>query len=242
MPCQLSQAGCYAIFLYLFSPTGSSSTDEPVQPVSWPSVGLLVILASLGRIATTGIDLAVCRDWILSIAADAHEAPTSLPTDQPNELLTFLTTSLRRITLICKLVSPLLISVLTTSTGNRATAGILLGVAGLTLASEMTWIGVVWRKFEGVLGRDEAQRARHRAGDETIENETVERGGAVALGGLDERGDQDGVIPRLREERKPLRRLVALAARAVAPWNEFRKMPIFLSECLANGTGSARAR
>lgn len=236
---QLSQAGCYAIFLYLFSPTASSSTDESVHAVSWPSVGLLVILASVGRIATTGIDLAVCRDWILSIASDRHDddtGPSSSRTDQPNELLTFLTTSLRRITLLCKLLAPLLISVLTTSTGNRATAGILLGMAGLTLAPEMLWIGVVWRQFEGVLGlgRDQAPRARIRAAadDETIGNETVEPGGAVALAGLDEPGDEDCVIPRIREDQTSLRTWVASAARTIAPWNEFRKMPIFLSECL----------
>ncbi|GHJ86546.1 hypothetical protein NliqN6_2948 [Naganishia liquefaciens] len=221
---KLSQAGCYAIFLYLFSPALSSSpTDQNELPVSWPFVGLLVILASLGRIATTGIDLAVCRDWILSIAAERETVADS--STQPNELLTFLTTSLRRITLICKLLSPLLISVLTTSTGNRATAGILLGVAAVTLATEMIWIGVVWRKFQGVLARDEAvkTRADQVNGDEDIQS-------FAAIGQREVEAD-DGNHPgqRVRPERSLLRRALVLATRAVAPWNEFRKMPIFLS-------------
>jgi iron-regulated transporter 1 len=231
---QLSQAGCYAIFLFLFnnSPTDDDLSSNTTRPISWPSIVLLVILASTGRIATTGIDLAVCRDWILVIAADPESVgpSTSAATSQPNELLTFLTTSLRRITLVCKLLSPLLISVLTTAAANRMTSAILLGLAALTLASEMIWIGVVWRKFEGVLEHDEVQRAHRRAVDVPAGEEVVRNDEDLAM-------DNSSNIPariatpvsQPRNKGTSPRGLLATAVRALAPWNEFRKMPIFLS-------------
>jgi hypothetical protein len=201
---------------------------------------LLAVFASGGRISTTGIDLAVCRDWVLVIASDpaSHQTPTTL--GQPNELLTFLTTSLRRITLVCKLLSPLLISFSTTFIGYQTTTAILLGAAGITLASEILWIGVVWRKFK-VLEEQEVHRQKPRRtamqpehGDERTSRanddiSTSPEHGYSALG-QHEDGDISRPLRGSLQQFEPRGGLLRSARKALGTWNEFRKMPVFLSE------------
>lgn len=203
-----------------------------------------MIFASGGRIATTGIDLAVCRDWILVIASESNSAThgaSGSGDGRLNALLTFLTTSLRRITLICKLLSPLLISLLTTTLGYRSTTALLVAFTVITLISEMVWIRVVWRKFE-VLEQAEVLRQARRDMEESatrgqagIEVEDGPRGALLqnasrACHFLEDDSDSGHQRRRVTEQRQPQRRLLDSAVRALVPWNEFRKMPIFLSQ------------
>lgn len=70
------------------------------------------------------------------------------------EQLTRFNTWNRRVFLCCKLLAPLIVSTLTTATstskgsgGYRLTAVVLLSVSLVTCATELVWIGVVWRAF-----------------------------------------------------------------------------------------------
>lgn len=62
-------------------------------------------------------------------------------------LLTQLNTYMRRIDLVSKLVSPLLVSFLTVVWGYEVAVGILLAFTVVTAATESVWIGVVYRCF-----------------------------------------------------------------------------------------------
>jgi iron-regulated transporter 1 len=170
-----------------------------------------MIFASGGRIATTGIDLAVCRDWVLVITGDSNASTPHDGEPTSNPLLTLLTTSLRQITLICKLVAPLLISLLTTTIGYEGTAASLIGLAMTTLVAEVVWLRVVWRKFD-VLEQAEVLRKDRRATEELTD-------------GRDQSSsEQPSVWHRSQSS------VLASAGAIVAGWNEFRKMPVFLSK------------
>lgn len=171
-----------------------------------------MLFASGGRIATTGIDLAVCRDWVLVITGGANPVATDAGESAPNPLLTLLTTSLRRITLVCKLAAPLLISLLTTTMGYQATAAALIGFAAATLVAEVLWLRVVWSKFEVLERAEELRESRQET--EVLGNRE-ERTSSVTGDGRNSR-----------------RRAFASATSAFASWNEFRKMPVFLSKYL----------
>lgn len=165
---------------------------------------------------------------------------TSTTPNQPNELLTFLTTSLRRITLICKLLSPLLISFSTTFIGYPTTAAILLGAAGVTLASEIMWIGVVWRKFQ-VLEEQEVQRQKPTRSTvesereqqripRTNDNSTAHSENHYSLVARDENGDNNIGIRGSNQHPRTGSDLIRSAQEVLGTWNEFRKMPVFLSK------------
>lgn len=110
---------------------------------------------------------------------------------------------------MCKLAAPLWISLLTTTMGYEATAAALIGFAGTTLVAEVAWLRVVWRRFE-VLEQAEAVREADRATSRS--------------------GNQDCASLTSGEGRNTRSRGLASAARVFAGWNEFRKMPVFLSE------------
>lgn len=170
-----------------------------------------MLFASGGRIATTGIDLAVCRDWVLVITGDSNANTPHAGEPSSNPLLTLLTTSLRRITLICKLVAPLLISLLTTTIGYEGTAASLIGFALATLVAEVVWLRVVWRKFD-VLEQAEVARTGRRATEESMD------------------GRDQSSFERSSVWHQSQTRLLVSARGTLAGWNEFRKMPIFLSK------------
>lgn len=200
-----------------------------------------MIFASGGRIATTGIDLAVCRDWVLVITADPSSTMHHERDTRANPLLTLLTTSLRRITLICKLLSPLLISLLTTTIGYQSTAAALIAFAVATLISEVIWLRVVWRKFD-VLEQAEALRengkAEQVAAGRAAVNPTKLREASSEHESRIRLSQEDNTISHQQRpgsvRQTPQRRLLASAGGVLAGWNEFRKMPVFLSAYLSS--------
>ena len=80
------------------------SRDGPISDsVFWGCFAVIVIFGTLHKLSTTLLNVAIERDWITCV------------TEGDSDLLTKLNTHLRRIDLLCKLLSPLFVSLLTTA-------------------------------------------------------------------------------------------------------------------------------
>lgn len=66
-------------------------------------------------------------------------------------------TYLRRVDLLCKLLAPLFVSLLTSTISYPVSVMIFLGIAIVTLVFELVWINVVWRRFH-ILSVEESRR------------------------------------------------------------------------------------
>ncbi|KAL1411254.1 hypothetical protein Q8F55_002205 [Vanrija albida] len=132
----------YAIFLVLFGPLKSVASAAfhlragggHIAAVYACLVATVACSSALG-LANTGLTVAVERDWVTTIARG------------DTALLTQLNTYMRRIDLVSKLVSPLVVSLLTVVWGYTAAVALLLGLTLATAATELVWIGVVYRRF-----------------------------------------------------------------------------------------------
>ncbi|WOO81090.1 Solute carrier family 40 member 1 [Vanrija pseudolonga] len=139
----------YALFLLLFGPLQPvasaafhfrASTAQNVAV--WACLLLTIMCSSLLGLANTGLTVAIERDWVTCIARG------------DTALLTQLNTYMRRIDLVSKLVSPLLVSFLTVMWGYEVAVAILLAFTVVTAATESVWIGVVYRCFPALSRQD----------------------------------------------------------------------------------------
>lgn len=90
----------YAPFLAMFI----LRRDGPISNyIFWGCFAIVVVFGVLHKLSTTLLNVAVERDWVTCLA------------DKDSDLLTKLNTHLRRIDLLCKLLSPLFVSLLTTA-------------------------------------------------------------------------------------------------------------------------------
>lgn len=142
---KITVAISYLGFVLLFY-TGGAKEEETKR---WGAFVALIFVGSLVVLSNTGVTIAVERDWVSTIAAGRAES------------LTKLNTIIRRIDLLSKLLSPLFVSLLTSTTSNRTSAVILLGINSVSLLFEWVWIGVVYHRFT-VLGQDERLVQLHR--------------------------------------------------------------------------------
>ncbi|KAG9126466.1 hypothetical protein FRC07_003317 [Ceratobasidium sp. 392] len=148
---------CYALFLILFSRLTILSAD-----MKRLMLGIITMCGCGLKLATVGMNVCVERDWVMAIAAEsnrprAERSPATHTPDQnpsPNSesdnadrVLLRLNTALRRIDLICKLVAPLFVSLLTSTVGYRLSAVVLLGVGVIAAVFETVFAGVVYAKF-----------------------------------------------------------------------------------------------
>ena len=139
--CKSSVAIIYALLLILLVayPNQTYAAGEGIgkggYPVVWTLFSLLVLTSGVSKLADIGMSVAAERDWVTTIANGSSSR------------LTTLNLWLRRIDLMCKLGTPLLTGLLTTTIGNVKTAIVLASVAVGTLGFELFWIGVVWDRF-----------------------------------------------------------------------------------------------
>ncbi|KAG9098584.1 hypothetical protein FS749_003478 [Ceratobasidium sp. UAMH 11750] len=212
--CILSQKSfasvCYALFLILFSRfTGMNSDTKRLM------LGMITVSGCGLKLATVGMNVCVERDWVMAIAAGSMRSNTQLPStpsaigqtfastpegEHTDRVLLRLNTTLRRIDLICKLVAPLFVSLLTSTVGYRLSAVILLGMVIVTAAFETIFAGVVYTKFPVLaLPRPTPEEQNTR--------------------GIHTSSRPAGVVQGARE----------WATRQIESWNEFVRHPIFLS-------------
>ncbi|KAH8924579.1 hypothetical protein BT69DRAFT_1280461 [Atractiella rhizophila] len=140
---KISSTIAYAVNLVLFvhqstfhlSTNSSGAKAQSHAPLAWVLFGIIVLLGTVLKLSTVGIQVAIERDWATTIAGENSDA------------LTKINTVLRRIDLISKLVAPLFVSLLTSTTGYRNAAIGLLAFQTGTLMTEFFWISVVYTKF-----------------------------------------------------------------------------------------------
>jgi solute carrier family 40 (iron-regulated transporter), member 1 len=176
------QMTCYTLFLALFfrtsAPLRHKSNDDDVdrrvtKGVDILLIVLIVLLSSLGGLASNGLNVAVQRDWCVSsttsvveLSFTLHRA-TTIASSSPRTL-TIINTYLRRVDLICKLLSPLFISLLTTTTTYALSAIVGLGFSALSTIFEVVWVGRVYGAFPSLTlsARSEDEGERRTVGDE----------------------------------------------------------------------------
>ncbi|KAL5636359.1 hypothetical protein ACGC1H_000355 [Rhizoctonia solani] len=150
---------CYGLFWILF--TQFSGLDADLKRL------LLALITTCGcglKLATVGMNVCVERDWVMAIASSTHssgaragsptveltEQPTSPsvpPIDHADRVLLKLNTTLRRIDLVCKLVAPLFVSLLTSTIGYTYSAVVLLSISLGTAIFEIIFVGVTYKRF-----------------------------------------------------------------------------------------------
>lgn len=177
---KLCQAAIYVCFVLMFSSANVSSKNLQGRSTSlhdllqhrqalassgvkagptstnWLQLALLVTCATTGRLATIAIDLAVDRDWYVCPSGVAN-LRVLIVTKGNSDQLTLFNTYNRRAWLVCKLLAPLFVSTLTSIIGYPRTCFALLGVSIATTATELVWIGIVWKAFPALQNSEEAR-------------------------------------------------------------------------------------
>ena len=75
-----------------------------------------------------------------------------------SDQLTLFNTYNRRAWLCCKLLAPLFVSTLTSIIGYPKTCFALLSVSIATTATELVWIGIVWKSFPALQNSEEVRQ------------------------------------------------------------------------------------
>jgi iron-regulated transporter 1 len=83
-----------------------------------------------------------------------------------HSVLTKLNTYLRRVDLLCKLLAPLFVSLLTTTISYPGAVAFYLGLAAVTLGLEQVLIRIIWNHF-GILATEEKERFERKKQEET---------------------------------------------------------------------------
>ena len=144
---KLSSFGAYISFFFLLK-------HHP-NPASLNNVSSLllflgiVVAGCVLRVSTVCIQIAIEKDWVISISEgiDGH--------------LTTLNISLRRVDLLCSLLSPLFITYVLLALSYRTSVGVLAGITAISCIFELYWIGTVYDKFPQ-LRRDDDLKAQER--------------------------------------------------------------------------------
>jgi solute carrier family 40 (iron-regulated transporter), member 1 len=120
-----SSSAAYTLFLILFLRfRGETKAGGHIHALVWTLFAVIVLSGCVLKLATTGISVAIERDWVTIIA------------DGDSEKLTRLNTYLRRIDLLSKLVAPLFVSLLTTVASYSFSAAFLLGFGIISMVFE----------------------------------------------------------------------------------------------------------
>jgi len=144
---KLSSLGAYVFFFFLLKhyPTPSSLSNVS-------SLLLFLGIVTSGcvlRVSTVCIQIAIEKDWVISISEGIE-----------GRLTTF-NISLRRVDLLCNLLSPLLISYALLALSYRALVSVLAVITAVSCIFEIYWIGIVYEKFPQVQ-RDDDLKSQNR--------------------------------------------------------------------------------
>lgn len=178
---KLLVSASYALFLVLFSVdtlrqgalNGGRGRDEgaPRRSDVWSIFAAITLLGSLLILSNIGVSVSVERDWVTSIA------------DGSSRRLTRLNAIMRRIDLLSKLLAPLLVSLLTSTTGYKNSCVVLLATSAGTTLFELLFIGIVFKRF-AVLGREEQQNRQRKRQTERAHVQRPQNGGCTPRRGL----------------------------------------------------------
>ncbi|OBZ67030.1 Solute carrier family 40 member 2 [Grifola frondosa] len=193
---KFAACGAYAASLILLYRLGSFSARPWSSPLAGGMFAVIVICGCVHTLAGVAISVAIERDWVTVISGGSSSH------------LTTINTHMRRIDLLCKLLAPLFVSLLTAAASYKFAAYFLCGVEIVCMAFELPWIAIVYRRFPALI---DAQKSKESSAQQRREeHRTTERHPAVLLSSL-----------RIR--------LGAGIKRTVIDWKEFSHQPIFLS-------------
>jgi iron-regulated transporter 1 len=116
---------------------GPSFGGLPLQSIIKGGVfSLILILGILEGLSGSGNMLSMERDWVVTAAA-----PDGRPYD-----LTHLNSTMRRIDLICKLIAPILISIIISTTNTKIGVLVVGGMSAASWAAEILCARRVWNR------------------------------------------------------------------------------------------------
>ena len=186
---KLSSLGAYLSFIYLFA-VYKENNSECASLLSGPNVllGVIIFCGCALQASTTCITIIVERDWVTCIALGNSERLSSL------------NARLKRVDLLCKMVAPLFVSVLTTFMPYLWSTVCMSSVVVASMVIELVWINFVYRALP-VLAQDQAQKDASRAPAPNLLNTRSQ--------------------PSSGGEWFP--------SRAFSEWYQFLRLPVFLS-------------
>ncbi len=151
---KLSSCGAYISFFFLL-------THYP-NPASLSNVSSLllflgiVVAGCVLRVSTVCIQIAIEKDWAISISQGIEGR------------LTTLNISLRRVDLLCNLLSPLFITYVLLALSYRTSVGVLAGTTAISCIFELYWIGTVYEKFPQLQRDDDLKTQERHLQQETV--------------------------------------------------------------------------
>ncbi len=122
-------------------PEGANLAPSPVESKTTPMLkgpifGFILVLGILETLSASGNMLSMERDWVVTAAS---------PDGQPYDL-THLNSAMRRIDLICKLIAPILISVIMSATSTKVGVLVVGGMSATSWAVEILCAKRVWNR------------------------------------------------------------------------------------------------
>ncbi|KAI0778796.1 Ferroporti-1 [Trametes elegans] len=173
----------------------SNATRPWTTPLASGMFTLIVVGGCVHNLAGVTISVAVERDWVTSIAGASSTH------------LTTLNTYMRRIDLLCKLLAPLFVSLLTTAASYRFATIFLCAVEVACLLFELIWIEISYRRFPALQEAQTSREATGRVRSREDPDETQSRPSYVTI------------WHKLQEKLSSM----------VVDWREFSRYPVFLS-------------
>ncbi|KAK0494508.1 iron transporter, partial [Armillaria luteobubalina] len=135
---KIATASAYAAFVAIFfidKLLEAGSQGKNAQGPIWVLFTAIVLFGIVVKLATVCIQISVERDWATSIG------------EGDTVRLMRVNTWLRRIDLVCKLISPLFVSMLTTAISYRFATAFLCGMAVVTASIEILLSQIVYNLF-----------------------------------------------------------------------------------------------
>ncbi|CCM05685.1 uncharacterized protein FIBRA_07916 [Fibroporia radiculosa] len=191
---KLSACGAYAGILALLY------RQVPGSEYIWSSslyagmFALVILCGCVQNLAGVAITVAIERDWVTVIAEGSSVH------------LTMLNTYMRRIDLLCKLLAPLFVSLLTSVASYTFAAYLLCGVEAACAVFELLWISVVYRRLP-VLQRAQSEKEAVR----------------------EERQQSRDTPQHIRLVYQLTTKIRLHLLDSISDWKEFVRHPIFLS-------------
>ena len=127
--------GMYIPSLMMFYDGHSSPSRFWAPPLGPAIFTIILIFGCIHKLATIAISVAIERDWVTTIAGDSSGH------------LTTLNTYMRRIDLLCKLLAPLFVSLLTAAVSYKFAAYFLCGVEVICMLFELLCQSVSLLRF-----------------------------------------------------------------------------------------------
>ncbi|KAK0458031.1 iron transporter [Desarmillaria tabescens] len=159
---KVATASAYAAFTAIFfidKLLEAGSQGKNAEGPIWALFIAIVLSGMVIKLATVCIQISIERDWATTIG------------EGDTVRLMRINTWLRRIDLICKLISPLFVSMLTTAVSYRFAAAFLCGMAVTTASIEIPLSHVVYKMFPALESEYQQRMANSRDADQKSHNQ-----------------------------------------------------------------------